>query len=64
MDNDFSNYMIDVIINKGSLSIMLSVGHRTKLFDILSALPPSSAEEIALKPKLNERYVREWLGQW
>ena len=61
MDNDFSNYMIDVI-NKGSLSIMLSVGHRTKLFDILSALPPSSAIEIALKAKLNERYVREWLG--
>ena len=61
MDNDFSNYMIDVI-NKGSLSIMLSVGHRTKLFDILSALPPSSAKEIALKAKLNERYVREWLG--
>ena len=25
-NNDFSNYMIDVI-NKGSLSIMLSVGH-------------------------------------
>ena len=61
MDNDFSNYMIDVI-NKGSLSIMLSVGHRTKLFDILSALQPSTAEEIALKAKLNERYVREWLG--
>ena len=53
--------MIDVI-NKGSLSIMLSVGHRTKLFDILSALPPSSAKEIALRAKLNERYVREWLG--
>ena len=61
MDNDFSNYMIDVI-NKGSLSIMLSVGHRTKLFDILPALPPSSAQEIALKAKLNQRYVREWLG--
>ena len=61
MDNDFSNYMIDVI-NKGSLSIMLSIGHRTKLFDILSALPPSSVKEIAFKAKLNERYVREWLG--
>ena len=61
MDNDFSNYMIDVI-NKGSLSIMLSIGHRTKLFDILSELPPSSVKEIAFKTKLNERYVREWLG--
>ena len=61
METEFSNYMIDVI-NKGSLSIMLSVGHRTKLFDILSSLPPSSVKEIASKAKLNERYVKEWLG--
>jgi SAM-dependent methyltransferase len=60
-NNDFSNYLIDVI-NKGSLSIMLSIGHRTKLFDILSILPPSTVEEIASKSKLNERYIREWLG--
>lgn len=60
-NNDFSNYLID-IINKGSLSIMLSIGHRTKLFDILSSLPPSTVEEIASKSKLNERYIREWLG--
>ena len=61
METDFSNYMIDVI-NKGSLSIMLSIGHRTKLFDILSSLHPSSVKEIASKAKLNERYVKEWLG--
>ena len=61
METEFSNYMIDVI-NKGSLSIMLSIGHRTKLFDILSSLPPSSVKEIASKAKLNERYVKEWLG--
>ena len=60
-NNDFSNYLID-IINKGSLSIMLSIGHRTKLFDILSILPPLTVEEIASKSKLNERYIREWLG--
>jgi len=61
MNNDSSNYLIDVI-NKGALSIMLSVGHRTKLFDILSTSPPSTVEEIALKSNLNERYIREWLG--
>jgi ubiquinone/menaquinone biosynthesis C-methylase UbiE len=60
-NNDFSNYLIDVI-NKGSLSIMLSIAHRTKLFDILSILPPSTVEEIASKSKLNERYIKEWLG--
>ena len=42
---------------------MPSIGHRTKLFDIMSALNnPSTNEEIALQAKLNERYVREWLG--
>ena len=44
-------------------TIMPSIGHRTKLFDIMSALNnPSTNEEIALQAKLNERYVREWLG--
>jgi SAM-dependent methyltransferase len=42
---------------------MLSIGHRTRLFDIMSSLDiPSTREEIALKAELNERYVREWLG--
>ena len=61
MDNDFSNYLTDVM-NKSSLAIMLSIGHRTKLFDVLSSLPPSTIKEIALKSNLNERYVKEWLG--
>jgi len=61
MDNDFSNYLIDVI-NKSSLSLMLSIGHRTKLFDLLSVLSPSTVEEIASESKLNERYIKEWLG--
>ena len=50
-------------MNKGTLAIMLSIGHRTTLFDIMLALNnPSTSEEIALQAKLNERYVREWLG--
>ena len=61
MDNDFSNYLIDVI-NKSSLSIMLSIGHRTKLFDVLSVLSPSTVEEIASKSKFNDRYLKEGFG--
>jgi hypothetical protein len=41
---------------------MISLGHRTGLFDLLSALPPSSSLEIARAAGLHERYVREWLG--
>jgi len=50
------------VLNHGSLCLMLSIGHRTGLFDVLSGLPPATSEEIASKSGLNERYVREWLG--
>lgn len=50
------------IVNGGSLSLMVSVGHRTGLFDRMAELPPSTSEEIAQATGLNERYVREWLG--
>ena len=50
------------IINHGALSLMLGIGHRTRLFDVMSELPPSDAATIARAAGLNERYVREWLG--
>ena len=33
-------------LNYGSLSLMMSVGHRTGIFDAMRALPPSTSEEI------------------
>jgi len=50
------------LVNSGFLSLMLSVGHRTGLFDTLAGLPPSTSDQIAAAANLNERYVREWLG--
>jgi 2-polyprenyl-3-methyl-5-hydroxy-6-metoxy-1,4-benzoquinol methylase len=41
---------------------MVSVGHRTGLFDVMSKSPPATSEELAAQAGLNERYVREWLG--
>jgi ubiquinone/menaquinone biosynthesis C-methylase UbiE len=49
-------------LNNGALCLMLSVGHRTGLFDVMSKLPPANSEKIAADAGLNERYVREWLG--
>jgi 2-polyprenyl-3-methyl-5-hydroxy-6-metoxy-1,4-benzoquinol methylase len=49
-------------LNRGALCLMISVGHRTGLFDAMSGLPPSTSQEIADAAGLNERYVREWLG--
>ncbi|MGB0855989.1 MAG: methyltransferase domain-containing protein [Nitrosopumilus sp.] len=57
----FDEEMLDVM-NKAALALMLSVGHRTKLFDIMAKLPPSTSQKIATTAGLNERYVREWLG--
>jgi ubiquinone/menaquinone biosynthesis C-methylase UbiE len=50
------------MLNEGALALMSSLGHRTRLFDVMSDLPPSTSEQIADAAELNERYVREWLG--
>jgi len=50
------------VLNQGALALLLSIGHRTGLFDAMDDLPPSTSAEIAKAAHLNERYVREWLG--
>lgn len=49
-------------INCGFISLMISVGHRTGLFDVLAILPPSTSQAIASSAGLSERHVREWLA--
>jgi 2-polyprenyl-3-methyl-5-hydroxy-6-metoxy-1,4-benzoquinol methylase len=49
-------------LNDGALCLMISIGHRTRLFDVMSRMPAGTTEEIARAAGLNERYVREWLG--
>ena len=50
------------VLNGASVALMVSVGHRTGLFDTMAGLAPSTSDEIAEAAGLNERYVREWLG--
>ncbi|MGR3277226.1 class I SAM-dependent methyltransferase [Acaryochloris marina NIES-2412] len=57
----FANYLLDTL-NGGAISLMVAIGHRTKLFDTMAHLPPSTSQEIADAAGLQERYVREWLG--
>ena len=49
-------------MNEAALALMLSVGHRTGLFDVMAAMPAATSAEIASRASLDERYVREWLG--
>lgn len=51
------------ILNHGALTSMISIGHRTGLFDSMGGLEgPLGYEAIAEQAGLNERYVKEWLG--
>jgi 2-polyprenyl-3-methyl-5-hydroxy-6-metoxy-1,4-benzoquinol methylase len=49
-------------LDSGFTALMISVGHRTGLFDVMAALPPATSAEIARTAGLAERYVREWLA--
>jgi SAM-dependent methyltransferase len=40
---------------------MVNIGHKTGLFEAM-AQGPGTSQEIADRARLNERYVREWLG--
>ncbi|MER5252952.1 methyltransferase domain-containing protein [Streptomyces sp. NPDC002855] len=57
----FAERMVEVL-NDSCLGYLCSLGHRTRLFDVLSGMPPATSERIAEAAGLNERYVREWLG--
>jgi 2-polyprenyl-3-methyl-5-hydroxy-6-metoxy-1,4-benzoquinol methylase len=49
-------------LNGGALALMVSIGHRTGLFDVMAGLAPATSRAIAESAGLEERYVREWLG--
>ncbi len=59
--NAFANRFIE-ILNHGALASMVSIGHRTGLFEALRAVGPATSAQLAEAAELNERYVREWLG--
>jgi ubiquinone/menaquinone biosynthesis C-methylase UbiE len=52
------------IVNGGALSLMISLGHRAGLFDVMGRMGAgfATSAEIAHEAGLDERYVREWLG--
>ena len=57
----FAERMIHMM-NDSMLALMVSVGHRTGLFDTMAVMPAATSAEIAARAGLNERYVREWLA--
>jgi len=49
-------------MNEAALALMVSVGHRTGLFDVMAGMPAATSGVIAATAALDERYVREWLA--
>lgn len=52
---------VTATLTGGALTLLISVGHRTGLFEAAAAGPATSSG-LAERAGLHERYVREWLG--
>jgi 2-polyprenyl-3-methyl-5-hydroxy-6-metoxy-1,4-benzoquinol methylase len=57
----FAGQMVQ-LFNHSASSFMISIGHRTGLFDTMKDMEADTCESIARTTGLNERYVREWLS--
>ena len=59
--DEFADQLLDML-NSGALSLMVSIGHRTGLFDSLAELASTTCEQLAAHAGQDRRYVKEWLG--
>lgn len=59
--DDFADQLL-TMLNQGAISLMVSIGHRTGLYDLMDELNWATSEQIASQGALEERYVREWLA--
>jgi ubiquinone/menaquinone biosynthesis C-methylase UbiE len=60
-EEEFSNRLVSMA-NDAMLALMMSIGHRTALFEAMKAGGAMTSAELANEAGLSERYVREWLG--
>jgi SAM-dependent methyltransferase len=58
---EFAKRMLGTM-NEAAVALMVSVGHRTGLFDVMAGMPAATSASIADRAGLDERYVREWLA--
>lgn len=59
--DEFGQKMMETM-TASAVALMVSIGHRTRLFDAMGDGQPVTSHELAQKAELSERYVREWLG--
>ncbi len=54
----FEDRLVEVL-NAGAFALVISIGHRTGLFDAMATMSPSSSAEIAEEAAMHDRYVCE-----
>lgn len=59
--DEFADKLV-LTLNNAATALMISLGHRTGLFDVMADLPASGVRQIAEASGQNERYIKEWLG--
>jgi len=57
----FEERIVDAL-NGAGLMLLMSIGHRTGLYEALAEGSPRTSAGLAEESGLHERYVREWLG--
>lgn len=57
----FEARLLDMI-NGGATALMVSIGHRTGLFDVMAGRGAVTIDELAAAAGCDRRYVQEWLG--
>lgn len=60
-EEEFSKTLLTTV-NHATTGLMISIGHRTGLFEAIKRVGPTTSGELAAEAGLDERYVREWLG--
>lgn len=58
---EFADQLLNML-NQGALSLMVSIGHRTGLFDCLADVKKASLDKISRESGLEKRYIQEWLA--
>lgn len=59
--DEFADQLMNML-NQGALSLMVSIGHRTGLFDCMAEVKKASLDKISHHSGLEKRYIKEWLG--
>jgi SAM-dependent methyltransferase len=53
---------LEQVLNDGALALLISVGHRTGLFEVMSSMAQARPETIARMAGLSPTYVSAWLA--